>query len=481
MKEEIIKSVGIDIGTSTTQLIFSEMKIKDIAGFGKIPQTEIVDKNIIYRSNIYFTPLKGSEFIDAAQIYKIVKREYEMASVKPKDLATGAVIITGESMAKRNAKQVVEKLSSMVGDFVVATAGPDLESILAGKGAGAADLSKKTGKIVANLDIGGGTTNICYFRDGEVYDTACLDIGGRLIRVEDRKIVYIASKVKEFAKRNLIDLEVGKEISDSMVIRLTNEFANILAQAVGLVQSTKELEYFKTNRLISVQEKPDILTFSGGVALCMEEESSTYAFGDIGVFLAKSIKENINFKKIQIAKALETMQATVIGAGNYSMNLSGSTIEYTEKSFPIKNLPIGKIRLKCEEDIAYIEDEIRKVCSYFSEDGEEQIAIAMEGLECPSFTQIQQIAKNIMKGYEHNFNKQIKIILMIEADIGKALGQALKRINQNERVICCIDNISCGSGDYIDIGQPVANGKAIPVVVKTLVFWNNPNEMEDVI
>ena len=470
MKEEIIKSVGIDIGTSTTQLIFSEMKIKDVTGFGKIPQTKITEKRIVYRSNIYFTPLIEREYIDAKRVYEIIKKEYEAAEIQPKDLTTGALIITGETVKKRNAKQVAEELSAMVGEFVVATAGPDLESILAGKGAGAAELSKKTGKVVANLDIGGGTTNICYFKDGEVYDTACLDVGGRLVQIENGKVTYLAPKVEQLIKEHGILLKKDTMVSDKAVKELTDLFADILSQAVGLKKSGKELEYLKTNRLIEVDQIPDIITFSGGVALCMQEEKEKYEFGDIGVFLAHSIIENKAFQRVIIEKSAETMRATVIGAGNYSMNISGSTIEYTENHFPIKNLPIGKIQLTKEEDIDFIGKEIDKIRNYFTDDGTEQIAIAMKGITCPGFLDVQKMAKNIMEAFEKNFADQVKIILIIEADIGKALGQALKRVNKNHRIICCIDNISCNSGDYIDIGQPIAGGKVIPVVVKTLVF-----------
>ena len=471
MSEEVILRAGIDVGTSTTQLIFSRMTIKNTAGFGKVPKTEIVSKDIFYRSKIYFTPFLSSEIIDGAKVHEIIKKEYETAGISPKDLSTGAVIITGETSRKKNAKQVLESLSDIAGDFVVATAGPDLESILAGKGAGAGEISKKSGKVVANLDIGGGTTNICYFKDGEVYDTACLDIGGRLVKIEDGRITYIADKVQDFINKYQIPVKIHERADVQHLELLTDKMAEILAQSVNLCKPTEDLVNFRTNRLITVNDPVEILTFSGGVASCMDQEYDVLQFGDIGVLLAKSIMKNRYFMEIKTAHAMETMRATVIGAGNYSMNISGSTIEYTQKDFPIKNLPIGKIRLENEADIEKIGTEMQKAIDYFRDDGEEvQIALAMKGLACPGFLQIQEIAANIMETYDTLFDKNIKLILILEADIGKALGQALKRINSKGRDIVCIDNISCNSGDYIDLGQPIANGSVIPVVVKTLVF-----------
>ena len=203
--DETILSAGIDVGTSTTQIIFSRMTIQNTGGFGSVPKIEIVDKEIIYESEIYFTPLLSENEIDGDKVSDIVMSEYKKANLTPDMLTTGAVIITGESSRKSNARSVTEALSETAGNFVVATAGPDLESVLAGKGSGAARLSEETGKTVANFDIGGGTTNICLFRDGAAIDTACLDIGGRLIKVDengrvidgDRIIAVLAKRMKE--------------------------------------------------------------------------------------------------------------------------------------------------------------------------------------------------------------------------------------------------------------------------------------------
>lgn len=131
--QETILSVGIDIGTSTTQLIFSRLTIENLASNYTVPRISIVNKEVFYRSGIYFTPLKSQTEIDAAKVKEIIRKEYEKAGRKPEDLQTGAVIITGETARKQNANRVLETLSDMAGDFVVATAGPDLESVLSAR------------------------------------------------------------------------------------------------------------------------------------------------------------------------------------------------------------------------------------------------------------------------------------------------------------------------------------------------------------
>lgn len=195
---ETILSVGIDLGTSTTQLILSELEIQNMASSFTVPRIVISDKRIIFRSEILFTPILADNLIDVEAIRDFVTKEYANAGIKKEEIGMGAVIITGETARKDNASNVLDAMSGFAGDFVVATAGPDLESIIAGKGAGAHTYAKENNTSVVNLDIGGGTTNLSLFDRGELIDTACLDIGGRLIKVdrETRKITYIAPKFK---------------------------------------------------------------------------------------------------------------------------------------------------------------------------------------------------------------------------------------------------------------------------------------------
>ena len=472
MQTEEILSAGIDIGTSTTQLVFSRMILQNTGGFGRIPQIKVVSKEVIYESEIYFTPLSSREEIDGERVHEIIKKEYEKAGVCPADLATGAVIITGETSRKRNAESVVRAIADVAGEFVVATAGADLESVLAGKGAGAADLSQKTGKRVVNLDIGGGTTNICVFEDGNMVDTACLDIGGRLIRVKDGRVIYMAPKLQWLCGRLEIDLAEGGTAEPEKLRRLTAAMAELLAEAVHLAPEAAELSFMQTNHLLADGTPPDIVMFSGGVAACFGEEEDLFRYGDIGILLAQAIRKNEAFRRAAVTDARETMRATVIGAGNYSMNISGSTIEYTTKPFPLKNIPVVKLLLEREEEIEKLPENMHRALQLYREDQEKdrQVALAMKGLKCPTFAQVQRIAELIADQYVRECGMGRHLILVLEEDIGKAIGQALHHRLKEKCSVICIDGISCGSGDFIDLGEPVASGNVIPVIVKTLIF-----------
>src|SRR5690606_17217436 len=111
--------------------------------------------------------------------------------IAPETVDSGAIIITGESAKTRNARGAVMALSQSLGDFVVASAGPHLESVIAGHGAGAQTLSEQRMCRVLNIDIGGGTSNYALFDAGKVTGTACLNVGGRLLETDGQgRVVY---------------------------------------------------------------------------------------------------------------------------------------------------------------------------------------------------------------------------------------------------------------------------------------------------
>ena len=225
MQTEEILSAGIDIGTSTTQLVFSRMILQNTGGFGRIPQIKVVSKEVIYESEIYFTPLSSREEIDGERVHEIIKKEYEKAGVCPADLATGAVIITGETSRKRNAESVVRAIADVAGEFVVATAGEDLESVLAGKGAGAADLSQKTGKRVVNLDIGGGTTDIAVLSLGGKVKATSVRVAGNhydeeiLKHVRNKYSIAIGQRTAEELKKHVACCPQKTDFHETMEIK----------------------------------------------------------------------------------------------------------------------------------------------------------------------------------------------------------------------------------------------------------------------
>ena len=338
---EILKSVGLDIGTTSTQMILSELTVENRASPFSVPEMEIGERKILYESPVHFTPLLDEYRMDAAALRRIVEEEYRKAGITREDVDTGAIIITGETSRKENAQAVLEALSDLAGDFVVATAGPDLESVLAAKGSGAVDFSASTGKTVLHMDIGGGTSNLSLIRDGKILETGCLNVGGRLLKLGPEGVVTYVSPVLG----EICGLQVGERAEENQLVRIAQTLAQALEMAAGVREVTPLLEVLttrETGKAWEAPREPVVPSFSGGVADCIGKDYESLAFGDIGPELGRAIRES-RLCQGEYVLGRETIRATVIGAGCHSAQLSGSTVFCQNVALPLKNVPAVKI------------------------------------------------------------------------------------------------------------------------------------------
>jgi len=477
--------VGIDIGTTTTQLVISRLTIKNIAPGSAVPRMEITDKEVLHRSDIHFTPLKDHDLIDAVAVARIVETEYKTAGLTPEGIDTGAVIITGETAKKENAKNILESMAGLAGDFVVATAGEHLESILAGKGSGAAGYSKEKHRVTVNVDIGGGTSNIGVFREGRTIDTACLNIGGHLIEIERNsdKILYIAEPARAVLRECGMPLVVGDRVHLSELKTITRTMAKSVIESItslALADVTRELLMTPPLRLDYPVER---VMISGGVADYVYSDFNPMSvaqvsqYGDIGPLLGWAVREELSSAGIDPVKPGETIRATVIGAGTHSVNLSGSTITVREESLPLKNVSvISPFPEGIPESAELIAECVQRVVERVVSDGSTQyVALAMDGPEVVTFTAIQTLADGLIKGMAEYLGEGKPLIIVLQKDCAKVLGQTLQiRMGQSAEIVC-IDQVRVDEGDYIDLGKPLMGGRVVPVVVKTLVFESSNN------
>ena len=450
MGERLI-SLGLDVGTTSTQMIFSELAVENRAGSFSVPEMAITERKIRYRSPVHFTPLLGQERVDAAALREIVDREYEKAGFRREDVDTGAIIITGETSRKENARAVLQELSGYAGEFVVATAGPDLESVLAAKGSGAVAYSRDTGKTVLHMDIGGGTSNLALIREGIILATGCLNVGGRLVKLDQSGRITYVSPVLE----GLCDLQVGDSVLPETLQPVAELLVQALEMAAGLRQPTGLLEKLTTAGTgMTPPAGKIVISFSGGVADCVGKETDWLAYGDLGPLLGQAIRKS-RLCQGEYMLGKETIRATVIGAGCHSAQLSGSTVFHRGIRFPLKNVPVVPVGETGDNPA----EEIRKAMTR-----QEGLAVlAMSGYHAPDYRQVTELAEAICKAWISG-----PVLVCLEQDMAKALGHALAVRLPEEVPILCIDRVKLAEESYLDVAAPV--GPALPVVVKTLVL-----------
>ena len=473
-----ILSVGIDVGTSTTQVVFSKLQMDNAGGYFSVPRVAIVDKEVVYKSEVYMTPLKTDVLIDTDALRDIVAAEFRKAGYRPEDTDSGAVIITGESARKENSDAVLKSLSDFAGDFVVSAAGPDMESLIAGKGSGAWQYSMDHHCRVANLDIGGGTTNVVLFEDGETLARGCLDIGGRLICMNPQGIITkVSPAAAVMAQAAGVSVSVGDRCDELKLTAVTRQMAAALNAYLGV--GTKDIDailrQIKTpgSSDFPVPEKVQAVFFSGGVAdLIYHESADTWAYGDIGVLLGRAIRESRLFTDFQKMEPGETIRATVVGAGTYTTTISGSTITYSDDIFPLKNIPVIKLDEELQEACFAGETEpvIRRIQWVLGQNDEEHFILAMPGKRNPGYTEMKRAAASIRQIMDRVQPPGEPILLVIESDIAKAMGQMIRQQPDLKRQVVASDSIHVEDGEYVDMGKPMMNGMVIPVVVKTLIF-----------
>jgi ethanolamine utilization protein EutA len=435
----------------------------------------VTRREVLSESEILLTPYRDDLTIDVDALGEFIARQYARAGLQREEIDTGALILTGVAVRRRNARAIAELFASEAGRFVAVSAGDSLESTMAAHGSGAAAESGRTGNVCMNVDIGGGTSKIAICIGGRVREVTALDVGARLIVLDAAGVVTrLEDAGKLYAQAVGLDLAVGRKADRAKLPALVSLMADRLFEIIGL-KATAE-EHRKLLRLppLSYRGKVDALTFSGGVSEFIYGGAAA-DFGDMGALLAREVKERAARLGVAVREPAAKIRATVIGASQYTIQVSGSTIFIDPlDAVPLRNIPViaPEFLLSADDiDPSAVADAIGRALKRLDLfDGKRAVAVGYHWDGSATFARLQAFCSGVERGVKPMLDRGFPLILVNDGDVGGTFGLHFKEEMKVGYPVVSIDGIALSEFDYVDIGALIPSSGAVPVVIKSLVF-----------
>jgi ethanolamine utilization protein EutA len=475
-----LTSVGIDIGSAGTQVIFSKVHLRRLSE-ELTSRYYVVARETLFRSPVALTPYQSEERIDDGKLRAIIGEAYTSAAIEPKDIDTGVVILTGEALRRENAQAIAGLLAEQGGDFVCATAGHHMEAMLAGYGSGAARVSSDQGKRILNIDIGGGTTKLALVENGRVAATAAIHIGGRLqVTDEQDRIVRLDPAGQHHAAQAGFRWSKGDRAMPAELDRIADYMADALVAAIRMRPLPPPLKALYLTEPIAELGQVDGIMVSGGVAEYVYGREDR-DFGDMGRRLGHALRKRLDADALPwpLLPAGECIRATALGASEYSVQLSGNTSTITNPGalLPRRNLQVLQPPYVSHEavDAGKLAAAIHSHFTAFDlTEGESEVALALRWRGAPSHERIFAFAQGIVRGMANTVAQQKPLYIMLDGDVAQTLGAVLREELDVRSEILCIDGVVLWDFDYIDLGRIRLPSMTVPVTIKSLVFSEDP-------
>ncbi len=468
--EIVVLSVGVDIGSSTSHLVFSRIVLERLDS-----RYVVTTRETFHQSDILLTPYTSGETIDAEKLGAFIEQQYKDAKTDPDEIDTGALILTGVAVRRSNARAIGELFARQTGKMVAVSAGDNLETVMAAYGSGAVARSIRDNATVMNVDVGGGTSKIAVCAEGKVIDLTAVDVGARLVCLDEGgRVVRIEEAGRRFAAELGIKLDLGATLKPEAGRALAARMADRLFEAMkgGIPQvdgsGLCRLDPLSHGRTI------DELTFSGGVSEYFYGREAE-SFGDLGVLLAQEIRSRVQSWGPKLERSNEGIRATVIGASQYTTQVSGSTIYVSPlDALPLRNVPVIAPTMPIEGDTidpAAVSTAIKGVLRRLDlGEGDTPVAVFVPWRGSATFQRLDDFCKGAVDGLSDVLAKGHPIVLAGDGDVGGLVGIHLREEMKIPNAIVSIDGLELKDFDYIDIGAMLPSSGAVPVVIKSLIF-----------
>jgi ethanolamine utilization protein EutA len=474
-----LTTVGIDIGSSGTQVIFSRINLRRL-GEDLSSRYVVTSRETLFQSAVALTPYRSEAHIDEARLGAVIDDAYNTACIDPAGVDTGAVILTGEALRRENAEAIAGIVAEKGGDFVCAAAGHHMESMLAAYGSGAATISSNAHKRILNIDIGGGTTKLAVVERGRVTATAAVHIGGRLQVVDpDGVIVRLDPAGKHHAAQAGFSWNTGDRIDPADLDAVAEGMADALVATLVIRPLPQGVAHLFLTDPIADFGAIDGVMFSGGVGEYVYGREDR-DFGDLGRLLGRAIRRRIDAGALPwpLLPAGECIRATALGASEYSVQLSGNTsyISAPGALLPRRNLQVLQPDCLPAEtvDPDAVAAAIRRHLTAFDIDPGREIALALRWQGPPSYERLAGLAEGIRRGLADRIAQRQALFIMLDGDVAQTLGHLLRDECHIASDLLVIDGVMLWDFDYIDLGRIRMPSYTVPVTIKSLVFSEDP-------
>jgi ethanolamine utilization protein EutA len=473
-----LTTVGIDIGSSTSHLMFARVHLQRLST-ALSSRFVVVDRQVLWQSPILLTPYLPDFTIDTGALAAFVARAYGEAGLARAEIDSGAVILTGEALKRKNARAIADLFAEEAGKFVCASAGHHMECQMAAHGSGAVRISKTRGVNLLNVDIGGGTTKFALIERGQVRATAAIEVGGRLlVEAPGQGLVRLEQPARTIADSLGIDLALGQPLAHADRHRLVARMAELVAAMIerGAPDELARRLLVTDPWPAALTELPiDAITFSGGVAEYLYRRE-TGRFGDLGADLAHDLRHALADGRVSLPvwDPGQGIRATVVGAAQFSVQVSGNTIAISDpESLPLHNLPVMACDFPLGDavDPRAIAHEVRAALARSDwEEGSSPVALAFPWRGDPLHARLHAVAEGICAALPNTLKAGLPIVLLIDGDIAMSLGRVIRHEIAPGAGVIAIDGVQLKQFDYVDIGRVIEVTNVVPIVIKSLLF-----------
>ena len=471
-----LTSVGVDIGSSTSHLVFSRLELTLEGSRYRVTKREILNE-----SQILLTPYVDDTRIDVEALGKFINDQYQTAKIRREDVDTGALILTGVAVRRRNARAIADLFAEEAGKFVAVSAGDGLEATMAGHGSGAVAHSAKIGGAVLNIDIGGGTSKFALCNNGKVQEVSAIDIGARLLAFDkDGAIVRIEEAGRKHAAWAGFTVELGQKIAEDSLQKMVAGMIDKLFAMLKPDALSDEVKSLLRLPPLSFTGEIDCVMFSGGVSEFIYNRSKT-TFGDLGPLIADEVHRRMADLGLLVMEPNARIRATVIGASQYTVQVSGNTIFIApEDAVPVRNIGVVAPEFPLHED-DFTKEAVRDALATSLRrldllHGRQPVAVAFHWDGSATFFRLQAFCSGIVEGLKEILAKGHPLVLVNDGDIGGIIGLHFQEELKVESAIISIDGIALNDFDYIDVGALIPSSGSVPVVIKSLIFPASPQQ-----